>query len=462
VKKVSFVVALLAVIQILLSSRISQAQNTRLTQDRHDDRRTLEEALDVAGEDIGEELEELFEQLEAVSQKLGQKFERWAQENSEELSAWSEKHGDQWEKFGERFGRTMESIAEDQQSVWSKWAQRYERDLAQWGDFEQDELSGENIGRFIDDNLEALSKMPLGTLVDQALEDGVGELRNAPWESLEELGLLAKDALQEPIEEFAELTIDGAKARRAIDRSARKMGRTLDRLKDDVGRNISDSDLLDLLDDEAAEDSSSSNRAIENDPRIKRLKELLQKDGVTEYQRQSIQDMIDSISRSADNSERGIEFLGRGDNANSKRNIDVPRRDQILERIDREKKRHAQALDEFNKDLQRSSEDASETRRRKSDTKWRYQDSRAPKRADGKHLDATPRAGNSDQFKFFRDGDGRQPRTQKQNANRQSNRSSNRSSAGNADEETESGRDEPNSKTSNAMVRRSSFRNRWQ
>ena len=51
-------VALLAIIQIVLGARNSQAQE-RLGQDR----RTVEEALDLAGDDIGQELEELFEQL---------------------------------------------------------------------------------------------------------------------------------------------------------------------------------------------------------------------------------------------------------------------------------------------------------------------------------------------------------------------------------------------------------------
>ena len=422
-KKVSFMVALLAVIQILLGSRISQAQNLRLNQDRHDDRRTLEEALDAAGEDIGQELEELFEQLDATSQKIGEKFERWAEENSEELSAWSDKYGDQWEWFGERLSHTMESIADDQRGVWSQWAERYERDLQQWGnDLETDELTGENIGRFIDDNLEALSKMPLGKLVDQALEDGVGELRNAPWESLEELGVLAKDALQEPIEEFAELTIDGAKAKRAFDRSAREMGNALQRLGEDIERNIADSDLLDLVDEEQLRDSGLAEQA-KNDPRIKRLQELLQNDELPELKRQAIEEMIDAF-RSSAGSSRGL------DRDNARRNIDVPRRDQILEKIEREKKRHAQALDDFNMDLQRSSQDSLESQRRESDIQWRIKDSRAPKRLDGKDLDSLPRSGKTDRLKFFRDGDGRQPRTQKQSAGRSLNRSQKRSSNG--------------------------------
>lgn len=405
-KKVSFMVALLAVTQILLGSRTAQSQNLRLDQDRHDDRRTIEEALDVAGEDIGEELEQLLKQLDTTAGKIGQKFERWAEENAEELEAWSEKHGAKWEKFGERFGQTMESIADDQEGIWSRWAKRYERDLKRWEqDLQSDELSAENIGRFVDDNLEALSRMPLGQLVDQALEDGIGELRKAPWDSLEELGLLAQDALQEPVDELAGLTIEGAKARRALDRSAQKMGRSLRQLSEDLERNISDSDLQGLLDNEPA-----PRELLDQDPRVKRLKELLQREDINKQQRQSIEEMIDAI-RSSD-----LRPTNR-----DRQTIDVPRRDQILEKIQREKKRHAETIDEFNMDLRRSSEDSLQKQRRNRDIEWQKKDSRAPQGPDGKSLDLPPRSNNAQQFKFFRDGDGRQPRTQKQNSRRASN-----------------------------------------
>jgi len=339
-------VALLAVAQILLSSRISQAQDLKLNQNRQDSR-ALDETLDVAGEDIGGELEEIFKQLESTSHRFGQKFERWAEENSEELSAWSEKYGEQWEEFGERMNRAMGSLAADEKGVWSQWAQQYERDLTQWGNaLEQDKLTGENIGRFIDDNLEALSKMPLREMVGRALEDGTGELRDAPWESLEELGLLAKDAMQESI---GELTIEGAKAKRAFNRSTQKMSRALARLNEDIDQNISD-------------------------------------------------------------------------NANSNRNIDVPRSDQILKKIEREK-RQAEALEQFNKDL-RSPGENREIQRQKSDAQWQLKDSRATKRSGGKQLASSLRSKKTDQFKFFRDGDGRQPRTQKRNSFRYRNRNS--------------------------------------
>ena len=228
-------VAFLAIVQVMFGVRIAQAQE-RIPPER----RTVEEALDRAGQDIGKELEDLFDQLEISGDKLGEKLERWAEENSDELEAWSDKYGEQWEDFGERFSKSLERLAEDQEGVWTEWAERYEKDIERWADrLDSDELTAESIGGFVESNLEMLSKMPLGQMVDQALEDGVGELRDAPWDSLGELGKLASSALQEPIKELESLTGD-REMQRAIEKSAETMGRSLNRFKGDIGRNISD------------------------------------------------------------------------------------------------------------------------------------------------------------------------------------------------------------------------------
>lgn len=401
-------VAFLAIIQITLGVQLAEAQQ------RLNDRRTVEEALDVAGEDIGEELEELFEQLGVTAEKIGKKLERWAEENSEELEAWSEKYGNQWERFGNRLSRKMEGIAADQEDVWNRWASRYEQSLERWADqLESDELSAENVGDFVEQNLDMLSKMPLGKLVDQVLEDGVGELRGAPWESLDELGRLAKSALEEPLEELSGLTIEGARTKRALERSAREMGRSLEQLKDDIGRNISDSDLKDLL----------SDRQRDEDPRIKALNELLGRDNITEEQKNRIESMIDAI-RSMDRkaNDRGGDLRPSAKSRQDR--VDVPRRDQIMQRIEREKQRHAEALENFNDDLRRSSEESRRMDRERANQRWRAEDARRAKRADGKALDPNSRRPDNakkDPLQWFRDDDGRQPRRQKQSTQRRQN-----------------------------------------
>ena len=86
----------------------------------------------------------------------------------------------------------MERFAENQEKVWNEWAERFEKSWEQWSEeLESEEVDSEIVGELIERNLEMLSEMPLGQLVDGLLEEGLGELSDAPWESLEELGELA-------------------------------------------------------------------------------------------------------------------------------------------------------------------------------------------------------------------------------------------------------------------------------
>jgi len=411
-------VAFLAVLQLTMGARLAQAQQ-RLPQDR----RTVEEALDLAGEDIGAELEELFEQLGTTAEKIGQKLEIWAEENSEELEAWSEKYGHKWEEFGNRFSKKMERMASDQEDVWNQWAQRYEKSLERWSDqLENEELSAENVGDFVERNLDMLSKMPLGQLVDQALEDGLSELGDAPWESLDELGQLAKSALEQPLDELSGLTIDGVKAKRALEDKAREMGRTFDRLKDDIGRNLSDSKTPERI-------RRDDNRL---DARIRALKELRQREDATPVQIQRIDQMIDAIrdlkKHSSDLKPTAETRQGR---------VDVPRRDQIQERIRREKQRHAEALDQFNDDLKRSSEASRNIERQKLEMKWKTEDARKAKRVDGKDLDSNsnlPANAKKNQNQWTRDG--RLPSKQKnQNLQKRDNKTTDKKADPNQESE---------------------------
>ena len=71
-KKASFLVAFLAFLQLIAGLRSAQAQD----RERQQDRRTVEEALDRAGDDIGEELESLLNQLGQTSDQLGGSLEQ--------------------------------------------------------------------------------------------------------------------------------------------------------------------------------------------------------------------------------------------------------------------------------------------------------------------------------------------------------------------------------------------------
>ena len=382
-KKISFLVTLLAMLQVVVGMRSAQAQD-RLN-DR--DRRTVEEALDRAGEDIGAELEELFEQLGVSAEKMGESLERWTEENSDRIEEWSNQHGDEWEAFGEQLGQKMERIAEEQEFVWSQWANRYERNLEKWaGQLEQRgelNLNAENIDDFIEGNLEMLSEMPLGQLVDQALEDGLGELKNAPWESLGELGEMAHEAFQEPMEQISDALDSDNEDLKLLRRSSGKMFRSLEELKQDVERNLSDD--RDLAPERSTQEPKWRDLfegSKSDNPKIQALERLLQnRDDLSDAQRERVKQAIKTLQ----DAESAIR-----DKQRQRRQLDVPKRDQIMERIEREKQRHKDALRAFNDDLDRSSEES------KRFDEWRDRDqlaemqraremeNRRPKGVDGK------------------------------------------------------------------------------
>ena len=386
-KKVSFLVAFLAFLQLASASRT-------FGQDRlsNDARRTVEEALDLAGEDIGEELEHLAEQLGLSADRLGAHLERWAEENSEELEAWSEKYSEEWEAWGERFGKKIERIAEDQEGVWGTWAQGYERDLERFMDRleSSEEFAPDQLGNFVEQNLRSLSKMPLGQLVDQALADGVGELSKAPWESLEELGVLAQDALEEPLAELTEVFEENSDERQAIEKGARKLSRAVERFTDDLERNISD----------------DRDRNSLEDARISALKSLRDRGDLSDAQIERIDAAIKTLedvgALQRDKSQRQ-----RVSDEMQKRRIDLSKRDQIRSKIEREKR----------------------SEQRESDRKFRVRDSLSQKGVDGKNSKGTQASARSNRNAgqpFQRDGrDGkanRKPVKKKATASSNSNK----------------------------------------
>ncbi len=407
-KKVSFLVAFLAFLQITSGMQLKAQE--RLSERN---RRTIEEALDLAGEDIGAEVEALLRQLESSAEKFSRTFERWAEENSEELDAWSEKYSDDWESWSKSFGRSVERLAEEQEDIWGQWAQRYEGDLQRFADrLERDGIQSDNVGELVERNLKMLSKMPLGQLVDRAMEEGLGELSEAPWESLGELGDLAQNAFEKPLGEVIEVLEEDSDERRTIERTARELSRALGQFKEDVGRNISD-------DPQRRRDARR--RDSKSDPRIEALQRLLKNDKTTPAQRERIEEVIRTI--------RDARLLQSKDRPASRSRADVPSRDQILEKIEREKTRHEESLRQFNEDLRRSSE---ESRAIKGDfnkdvERTRRRDSRSPKRIDGKNLDLnSPQSAKSKQDSLrWQRKDGRSNRSSQESTGRTKGQKSN-------------------------------------
>lgn len=168
-----------------------------------------------------EQIEQLAEELEAAAEQIGEQIEAWAEEHSEELEAWAERYSGQWEEWAEGFEKKMESWAEQQESVWEEWAESYSKKWEDWGSkLESGEFDPDEMGELIERNLEMLSEMPLGPMIEGLMKEGVGELKNAPWESLNDLQDLFQDSLEQSLkgmEGMAEEGVDSERLARSSD-----------------------------------------------------------------------------------------------------------------------------------------------------------------------------------------------------------------------------------------------------
>ena len=149
-----------------------------------------------------QELEPLEErELEKEQMELHEeKIEAWVEEHAEEFEHWAEKHAQSWEEWGEQFGQKMERWAEEHEHKWESWAEDYSERWEEWGaKLKSGEIGEEDMGILIEQNLEMLKEMPLDTLIEGALQEGLGELKNAPFESLGELHELIGGALEQSL-----------------------------------------------------------------------------------------------------------------------------------------------------------------------------------------------------------------------------------------------------------------------
>ena len=130
-------------------------------------------------------------------------IEKLVEEHGKDLESWAEKHASEWEQWAERFESRMERLAKQQESSWEKWADDYSKRWEDWAEgLESGEFKPEEMHKLIDKNLEMLSEMPLEQLVDGALKEGLGELKNAPWESLGELHELVGGSIEQALKEM--------------------------------------------------------------------------------------------------------------------------------------------------------------------------------------------------------------------------------------------------------------------
>jgi hypothetical protein len=278
------------------------------------ERRQVEEEIDETIEEIGAEVEvalhHLGKSLERSADRIGESVERWAEENSEELEAWSDKYAQRWEHWAEEWERKMQRLAEDQEAIWEEWARDYKSHWEQWSDeLDSDELDSAMVRELVQKNLKMLGKMPLGQMVDDLLDQGLGELGDAPWESLDELGRLAERALDEPLQELSQMVEPGSRQGQEMEQRVRSLRKALDRIGDTVEKRLGD---------EIEQQRLLESRQIR--ARIRALDNLLTRDGVTDLHREKINRMKRTLQDAAAllSTEEEGEFSARR-----------PRRDQF-------------------------------------------------------------------------------------------------------------------------------------
>ena len=293
-----------------------------------------------------EHVEEMAAEIEVIAEEIGEKIEAWAEENSEELEQWAEKYSKQWENWAESFEGKMERWAADQEGVWEDWAEKYSSKWEDWADkLESNSLSGEDMSALVEKNLEMLSEMPLGDMVDGLLENGVGELKDAPWESLADLQHLFEDSIETSLRELEGMAEEGSDAREALERGGDEMGQALGKMQKALDLKL---------------------KALEGDAekRLSHLKELLKDSDLSDEQKASAKEMARSIKKSA--ARKAAEAREEAKIAREKA-LKMMR--DARKKKSRARDRSDRDLDEFNEELKSKAAKAMKETKKKAEAK---------------------------------------------------------------------------------------------
>lgn len=137
---------------------------------------------------------------EVVIELDPERIQELIESNGKEIEAWADKHAKEWESWAEQFESKMERWAESQESNMEEWGESYAKRWEEWaakmesGDFDPDEMK-----ELLEQNLKMINEMPLKSLIESGLQEGLGELKNAPFESLNELHELIGGTLEQSL-----------------------------------------------------------------------------------------------------------------------------------------------------------------------------------------------------------------------------------------------------------------------
>ena len=187
---------------------------------------SVEEAVGQLADEIGEEIESWVEEndVEEIGEEVGEAIEQWLRDNSEELESWSEEYGDRWGAWAKRFEKKISRWAKSHERDWNDWSKEYSDRLEAWSrKLESDELEVDQLGKLIENNIEMLSDIPLGKLIDGALKEGLSQLEDAPWDSIDDLQSMIRRSIEQSVEKAEELA-DRVDRLNAAERPERRRG----------------------------------------------------------------------------------------------------------------------------------------------------------------------------------------------------------------------------------------------
>ena len=228
-------------------------------------------------QEVVESVEEIADEIEEQVEEIGEAIEEWMEENSEEIEEWVEQHGGDWGEWAEEFEKKMNRWAKGQERVWERWADSYSGRWEKWSKtLESNQIDSFELEKIIEGNLEMLSDIPLGQLIDGALKEGLSHLEDAPWESIDGLQGMIRRSIDQSVE-LVEDELDGVGQRLdRLDRAAREMAKA--KAKRRVGR---DGDIDEGIEfilpvDEGQPDSMDSKREAMDLQSAEKMKELQQ------------------------------------------------------------------------------------------------------------------------------------------------------------------------------------------
>ena len=206
------------IIPIAISSLLALASTASLetqAQEKSSDvAEQVHDAGDAAGdaaEAIGETMDDVAEHVGEVSEEFSKQLGKWMDEHGENLNGWTNEHGKDWQTWANSVQGRAEKWAEAQNKQWGSWSQLYETEMKSLtAKLDQEDLSAEEVGKLIDKNLDMLSKMPIGQMIENGIKEAADGLKTAPLKSLDGLKDIAGEAFQDSVKAAGEVASTGA------------------------------------------------------------------------------------------------------------------------------------------------------------------------------------------------------------------------------------------------------------